>query len=149
MWMGELLGQSMSHNMAINTCSSWGTRCLPHWVLTVCLSALQSKFTDPVCQEVLKLESKHRMGTKYTRLSKPSLAEQIENINKNKWSEGVEGVLEMFTFLKKMKKIPICGVLNTTQGKKKRKNLPTLWRTGKKLLKPNIIIHDGVKTMWS
>lgn len=55
------------------------------------------------------------METKYTRASKPSLLEQIENINKYKWSERAEGVWEMFAFLKKMKKIPICGVLNTTE----------------------------------
>lgn len=57
--------------------------------------------------------------------SKPNLLEQIENINK-KLGEGAEGVLEMFTFLKKMKKNPICGVLNTTEGKKEEKENPTL-----------------------
>lgn len=59
------------------------------------------------------------METKYTGASKPSLVEQIENTNKNRWSEGAEGVLEMFVFLKKMKKIPISGVLNTSEKKKK------------------------------
>lgn len=75
------------------------------------------------------------METKYTVASKPSLLEQIENINK-KLSDGAEGGLEMFAFLKKMKTIPIFSVLNTTEGEKKeeREN-PTLLNTGKKVLK--------------
>lgn len=76
------------------------------------------------------------METKYTGASKPSLVEQIENTNKNRWSEGAEGVLEMFVFLKKMKKIPISGVLNTSEKKKKEEEEnPTLWNTGKEVLK--------------
>lgn len=58
------------------------------------------------------------METKYAVASKPSLLEQIENINK-KLSDGAEGGLEMFAFLKKMKTIPIFSVLNTTEGGKK------------------------------
>lgn len=57
-------------------------------------------------------------------------------------------MLEMFVFLKK---IPICGVLNKSEKKKKKeeKENPTLWNTGKKVLKQNNTIYDGVKAMWS
>lgn len=49
-----------------------------------------------------------------------------------------------------MKKIPICGDLHMSEKRKKKKENPAVWNTGKKVLKYNkYIIHDGVKAAWS